>query len=60
MKTRSIIEIRSLFNPPNFYVHSRKFAHFLFNDFSSLKTHCDSKANKHYKHTVDRKTFKSF
>jgi len=57
MKRNIFASVRSLFGAPKTYVNARKTDHLLLKDLTHYLT---IKPFKTYRHTTDRKTFKSF
>ena len=57
MKKNAFASIRSLFGSPKFYINAKKSANMFIKDLSH---YLDSKPYRVYRHTSDRKTFKSF
>jgi|GEM_PF-4233714 hypothetical protein len=57
MKKKILFFVRSLFNVPKVYLAEKQNANVYLHETS---LHTDSNPKKLYKHTTDRKTFKSF
>lgn len=57
MKKNAFSTIRSLFGSPKFYLNAKKSANMFIKDLNHYLT---LKPYKVYRHTSDRKTFKSF